>query len=31
MSYPLRFRPEVVTDLDNAANWYDNQRNGNDL
>jgi plasmid stabilization system protein ParE len=23
MNYRLRFRPEVVTDLDDAAKWYD--------
>ena len=27
MSFALRYRPEVVTDLDKAAKWYDNRRN----
>ncbi len=28
MSFTLRYRPEVVTDLDEAAKWYDQRRNG---
>ncbi len=28
MSYPIRFRPEVVTDLEDAARWYDERRAG---
>ncbi len=28
MSYTLRFRPEVVTDLEDAARWYDERRPG---
>lgn len=28
MTYVLRFRPEVVQDLENAAKWYDERRTG---
>lgn len=28
MTYSLRFRPEVVGDLENAAKWYDDRRLG---
>ena len=28
MTYSLRFRPEVVSDLEDAANWYDDRRKG---
>lgn len=28
MTYTLRFRPEVVTDLEDAARWYDERRPG---
>jgi plasmid stabilization system protein ParE len=28
MSYTIRFRPEVVSDLEDAARWYDEQRVG---
>ena len=28
MSFSLRYRPEVVRDLDEASRWYGNRRNG---
>lgn len=28
MSFTIRFRPEVVTDLEDAARWYDERRAG---
>jgi toxin ParE1/3/4 len=28
MTYVLRFRPEVVGDLEDAAQWYDDRRQG---
>lgn len=28
MSYSLRFRPEVVTDLKDGVRWYDDRREG---
>ena len=28
MTYVLRFRPEVVGDLEDGANWYDDRRPG---
>ncbi len=28
MTYSLRFRPEVVNDLEDAANWYDDRKIG---
>lgn len=28
MKYELRFRPEVVADLENAAKWYDGRSPG---
>jgi hypothetical protein len=28
MTYVLRFRPEVVGDLEDAARWYDDRRLG---
>ena len=28
MTYVLRFRPEVVGDLEDGANWYDERRLG---
>ena len=28
MKYELRFRPEVVADLDDAASWYDKRSAG---
>ena len=28
MNYTLRFRPEVVIDLEGAARWYDERRTG---
>lgn len=28
MTYSLRFRPEVVSDLVDAAKWYDDRRRG---
>jgi len=28
MTYTLRFRPEVVDDLKDAANWYDDRKIG---
>ena len=28
MTYSLRFRPEVVGDLEDAAKWYDDRRRG---
>ena len=28
MTYSLRFRPEIVDDLEGAANWYDDRSVG---
>lgn len=28
MTYSLRFRPEVVNDLEDAASWYDDRKIG---
>ncbi len=28
MNYSIRFRPEVIDDLDQAPKWYDERRNG---
>lgn len=28
MTYSLRFRPEVVNDLEVAARWYEDRKNG---
>jgi len=28
MSYSIRFRPEIVSDLKDAARWYDSRQSG---